>query len=149
MTTKELESLYKTACYGKGFEPNKGQFKVWEQTLGWCEEKHLAQAIIWWFSDNVSFPMPAELKPLAERSRREQMARAQEKTELVGWTCPECGIHVSGFIPPTDHEPRVCNGVPKGSPQLDEWGRPLPCGAILEETYRGPAEKVVTQYARA
>ena len=142
MTDTQLKELYRTACHGKGFEPNDGQFKVWKQTLGWCEEADLAQALVWYFSDNAAFPMPAELKTLSERARRERVSRAAQKTELVGWFCPECGVHLSGFLDPSDHAPRACKGVPRTGPTGEV------CGAIMVEMYRCAASDAIAGYQR-
>ncbi len=150
MKPSEMKTIYQESCRTAANRPvpDEAQEKIWRQIMIGFDPADLRGGLAIWWQTEKYLPMPAELKPLAERARRERMAKAQEKQDLVGWTCPECGIHASGFISPTDHEPRVCRGVAKGSPQLDEWGRPIPCGAILEETHRGTAGKVVTQYAR-
>jgi hypothetical protein len=111
MTDTQLRNLYKTACAGKNYEPTDGQFKVWKQTLGWCEEKHLAQALVWWFESNQNFPMPADLKPLAEKCRRQNERNLTIKQDLVRWHCPECGIFATGFVPVgMEGSPQVCRG---------------------------------------
>jgi hypothetical protein len=144
MTTKQLENLYRTACAGKGYEGNEGQFKIWKQTLQWCEEADLAQALVWYFSDNINFPMPAELKALAGRAMRERTSKLAIKTDLVGWYCPECGIHMSAFLPPGSDTTRVCKGVPRVYK-----GEDVPCGAIMQEMYRRDSGDVNKHAQRA
>jgi hypothetical protein len=113
MTDKQLQKIYQTACAGKNYEPSDGQFKVWKQTLGWIEEEDLAQALVDWFSNNSTFPMPAELKPLAMHAKDQRIARTSIKKYLVRWQCRECKITQCGWIPESDHEPRICRGIPQ------------------------------------
>jgi hypothetical protein len=135
MTDKELRDVYANACSAKGFEPNSGQFKVWKLTLGWCEECDLAQAVTWYYMTNTAFPMPAELKPLAERSRQQRLARAQSPKQLVRWECPECGIYASAYIDPQDYNPRICQGIPREATK----GERMICGAVMVEVHREAA----------
>jgi hypothetical protein len=109
MTEPELRKLYVMVCDGKGYQANDGQFKVWKQTLGWCEEPDLAQGILWWMADNAAFPMPAELKPLAERAKRERLARAGVKRYLVMWQCRVCGHSRTGFLTMEERGARYCS----------------------------------------
>lgn len=118
MTDKRLREIYALACGAKGFEPNESQFKIWKQILGWAEEKDLEQALVWYFTDNLTFPMPAELKALAGRAARERQSRSAEKKYLVGFQCPECGSTEAGYFPNADIERRVCN-----SPYKIEGGK--------------------------
>lgn len=136
MTDNQLKEIYRTACYGKGFEPNDGQFKVWKQTLGWCEEADLAQALVWYFQENTSFPMPAELKPLSERARRGRTAKTTGPKDEVRWRCPDCYVTMTGSIDPSDDRPRICRGLPRNRPQCDPQGNPIPCGAVMDEIER-------------
>jgi hypothetical protein len=110
MTDTQLRKIYIMVCDGKGYEANDGQFKVWKQTLGWCEEVDLAQAVLWWMADNATFPMPAELKPLVERAKRARLAKASVKTGLVRFYCPDCGIYTCGFLAMDDNRQRICRG---------------------------------------
>jgi len=59
------------------------------------------------------------------RHNREQMGI---RKDLVRWHCPECGIHMSGFISPLDREPRACKGIPREGSGI--------CGAIMNEVHR-------------
>jgi hypothetical protein len=113
MTTKELQGIYETACHAKGYTPNDGQFKIWRQTLGWCERKDLEAALVSYFTDNSGFPMPAELKPLSEHNRRLRVAQASESRALVVWLCPVCGYRRSGFLTSLESAYRKC---------LSHWG---------------------------
>ena len=136
MTPKQLEAIYRTACAGKGYEGSKAQCKVWEQTIGWCEEADLSQALIWYFQANTTFPMPAELKPLSERARVARVSKNTGPKDEVRWRCPDCGVTMTGFIDPQDRYTRVCRGIPRGKPQVDGEGRQLPCGGIMDEIAR-------------
>lgn len=113
MTDAQLKKIYQTACDGKGYEANEGQFKLWKQVLGWCDEADLAQALVYHFSDSTAFPMPADLKALISRARMARVARSTETAFLVRWECKTCGIHQSGYIPLHDQRARICCGIPK------------------------------------
>lgn len=119
MTDSELRNIYRVACEGKGFVGNEGQFKLWKQTLGWCAEKHLAQAMVWWFEDNQGFPMPADLKPLAERAMREERAGSANANWYFCWVCPCCGVRKGGFYAEDASTERRCTSPyePKGKRQ--------------------------------
>jgi hypothetical protein len=137
MTEGELKHLYRTACAGKNYEPTDGQFKIWKQTLGWCEEVDLSQALVWYFQDNTGFPMPAELKTLSETARRQRVSRIAVVKDEVRWRCPDCGVTMTGFIDPTDRAIRVCRGFPAHDrPQTNPDGSPIPCGGIMDEIAR-------------
>ena len=139
MKDLQLRKLYETACNGKGFEPNDGQFKVWKQTLGWIEEQDLAQAIVEWFGDNDTFPMPSNLKPLAIGNKQRRATQAAQPLDLVRWYCPDCGIYVSGFIPLDEHYPCRCQGVPKDQRTDKNAVGQIVCGALMEEIHREPS----------
>lgn len=116
MTSKELEKLYAQTCAVKGFEPNSGQFKVWKQTLGWIEERDLAEALTDWFATQIAFPMPAELKPLAMSAKHKRELEAERPRQLTIWQCPACGATQSGYITADDGRPRCCQ-----SPFTGAW----------------------------
>lgn len=109
MTPKQLESLYKLVCDGKGFAPNDGQFKIWKQTLGFYEEKDVSQAITSFFQRNSTFPMPAELRPLIESARRQRIAKAGQPSVYTLWRCMECGYRFGTWN--IDLVPRRCHGT--------------------------------------
>jgi hypothetical protein len=109
VTEKQLRTIYQTACDGKSFEPNEGQFKVWKQVLGWAEEKDLARALIFWFTDQTGFPMPADLKPLIEQARRERIAKASTPQVQKVWECLDCHTTVSSFD--ENWIPTMCKGI--------------------------------------
>ena len=133
MKDSELRQLYQTACHGKGYEPNDGQFKLWKQTLGWCEERDLAQALVWYFEANSGFPMPADLKPLAERARRTRTLEAAAPKDVVIWQCPDCGVTMTGFVGEGESIERRCAGAYR---KRGEMPRSLPkgqvCGARMQ-----------------
>ena len=108
MTDKELKEIYKTACFGKGFQPNDSQFKLWKQTLGWAEEADLAKALVYYFQESSTFPMPAELKHLIERSRRERLEKSTGPCEQVEYECPQCHAPFSTVVNVGDTRPRLC-----------------------------------------
>ena len=111
MTKNELEKIYQMACETKGFEPTDGQFIIWKQTLGWCDPRDLEKAIIAWYRDNETFPMPALLKPLAEEARRKRILPTTGYEYTTAYRCPRCGATCCGFTPA--HEQR-CERCWKG-----------------------------------
>ena len=130
MNLKELEGIYKTACEAKGYVGNKGQSKVWFQTLGHLEEADLAQAVTRYFEANASFPMPAELKPLAEQARR-----ARVNTGL-GWIvtsiCPECGSRYTGVYKTQERPVKTCRSpYSRVNGKFVMLGENEVCGAML------------------
>ena len=135
MTTKELEKIYEMACRTKGFQPDDAQFKLWKRVLGWCERVDLDEALTRYFTENVNFPMPAELRPLAAECQRRRSAKVAERTYLVTWQCLDCGVTRSGWIPFGDDQVRTCRGIPRKSNGSDQNGAPIPCGGILEIAY--------------
>lgn len=131
MKDTELKELYRTACAGKGFEPNDGQFKVWKQTLGWIDEQDLAQALGRWFTENHALPMPADLKPLAMENKQRRTTSASQPLDLVRWRCPDCKKTMSGFIPHYDEGYRRCRGIPRdGKYDQNHQGERV-CGAQM------------------
>ena len=108
MTDKELKEIYKTACSGKGFQPNDSQFKLWKQTLGWCEAADLAKALVYFFQDQPGFPMPADLRHLVERAKRERLMESEGPKELVEYECPQCHAPFSTVVAVGDCRPRIC-----------------------------------------
>jgi hypothetical protein len=136
MTEAQLKNLYKVACDGKGFVGNDGQFKVWKQTLGWTEEKDLAKALVWWFTAETDFPMPALLKPLIERSRRERIAKASQRRFHVRWQCTTCHYTMQGFLAEDTNLERYCQSIPQREYTLGEI-----CGGNMEVIYRELAQE--------
>lgn len=134
MTNSEMKTIYDTACRGKGYEPNDDQFKVWKQVLGWCESGDLAQGLIYWFSNNSTFPMPAELKPLSEQARRERTARSTKRNDFVAWKCPVCASGRSGW-PDDPERTRFCMNwkTPSDTPER--------CGAKMQIAMRRPEDR--------
>jgi hypothetical protein len=82
--------------------------------------------LIWFYEEETTFPMPAELKPLAERARRERTARSEIRRGLVMWKCPVCAWTMSGHLTLEDRAPRFCRST--GRPQMGEG---VMCGASL------------------
>jgi hypothetical protein len=109
MTDKELKGIYVVACQAKGFEGNEGQYKMWKKLLGWCERVDLESALEMWFSSNISFPMPAELKPLSEQARRARAAKALGPETYTCWECTDCKTRMGSWNP--DWNPTQCRGV--------------------------------------
>jgi|ERR1017187_1560679 hypothetical protein len=144
MTDNELKVIYRDACSGKGFEPSDGQFKVWKQTLGWIEKQDLEAALTAWYGSETSFPMPAELKPLAMQAKQCRETQAAQPVDYVRRLCPVCGHSTTGYSPPSDREPRICQtsytplslrhkGAPSSLPSGEH------CDGIMEEVERRPA----------
>lgn len=144
MNDNQLKEIYRDACYAKNFEPSDGQFRVWKQTLGWIERIDLEEALVEWYKNETGFPMPAELKPLAMQAKQCRENRNAQVLDYVHWKCRVCGAGMTGYIPPSDREPRTCR-----SPYLplrkEKRNRSLQCnemcGAIMNETERRMAER--------
>jgi hypothetical protein len=111
MTDKQLRGIYGMACSGKGYDPNEGQFKLWKQLLGWHEEADLAQALLWYFEQNTTFPMPAELKTLAGQAKRAREGNRSVKKYLVMYQCPLCLMTASEWLPMGENPMRICNSI--------------------------------------
>ena len=108
MTDKELRTHYRAACDSKGFVPNEGQFKVWKQVLGWAEEQDLSKALVYYFEAESGFPMPADLKHLIERAKRERLTESTGPKEIVEYECPSCHAPFSTVVDVGDMRPRIC-----------------------------------------
>ena len=66
-------------------------------------------------------------------ARQNRQAVAANKTTLVRWHCPECGIHFSGFTSAEDFRDRRCQGFSKDKEVT--FPRKI-CGALMEEDFR-------------
>jgi hypothetical protein len=128
MTDPQLRKLYTEACHTKGFEPSDGQFKTWKATLGWIEEQDLSKALFYWFGNQTTFPMPAELKPLAARSKRERESR--KDLVLVTSVCALCHRMFTGFHAADDDTQRYCYG-PDPQERRDHNNKVMICGGNL------------------
>jgi hypothetical protein len=104
----EMSQIYYEACDAKGYKGNEGQLKIWRMTLAYAEKKDLQQALTLYWQENTDFPMPAELRHLVERARRERLAESSEPKEFVEYECPECHAPFSTFVSPGDVRPRIC-----------------------------------------
>jgi hypothetical protein len=141
MTKTDLKELYQVACDGKGRKADDGQLRVWVLTLLHLDKADLSQALVWYFTENSDFPMPAQLKPLAERARRNRFTAGNQKGR-VAWMCPTCKTRTVGFLAPGAETLRTCHSsygpcdpVRKiYSPSLpcDANGQAQLCGAILD-----------------
>lgn len=140
MNKSQLENLYKISCQGKGFQPNAGQFKIWQLTLGHLEEVDLAAALVRYFETETAFPMPAELKTLAASVRRERLTGSAAPTFSTRFECPVCGHAESCWLPKGEIQTRTCRSVygPMRKPgqRYNVLDAILPpgetCGAIME-----------------
>ena len=97
MKETELKKAYARACQTRGYEPSEGQFKTWKQTMMFFESVDIERAIDLWYESSTTLPMPAELKPLIERARRERTTKLHNQADFVAWKCPECGLTQSGW----------------------------------------------------
>jgi hypothetical protein len=66
----------------------------------------------------------------AAAGRRKAAASLATEQVLVRWRCPDCGIYKSGFISPTDHQPRTCSGIGRAGHSGER------CGKIMAEVDR-------------
>lgn len=138
MTPNEMRDVYIAACDVKGYEVNDGQLALWKRIMGHLEKRDLMLGLDSWYAHETNFPMPVELKPLAELARRIRINRISEAKELVRWKCTDCGIYRSGFISPEDQAERRCQGIPKdGRTDTDFRGVRI-CGAVMSEIFREP-----------
>ena len=129
MKPTELRGIYEVACQAKGYEANDGQYKIWQQILGWCERKDLEQALAWYFETETKFPMPAELKGLAGRAMWERTAKSSEKRYLVAFQCPMCLAGEAGYFTVNDSiEHRTCNSIYGRDKDGKRYG--LPAGEL-------------------
>jgi hypothetical protein len=110
MTKTDMEELYKVACQGKGYKGSDGQFKVWVLTLGHLEKADLAAAMVEYFTNNTGFPMPAELKPLAEAAKRKRTEVHHERRRVT-FVCPVCSVRVSAFLAPGESTMIACRSI--------------------------------------
>lgn len=111
MKTSELKGIYETTCQTKGFPPSDGQFKTWKDILGWCERKDLEEAVTRYFTTNLGFPMPAELRALAGQVQRERELQSSAKRYMVMWFCPVCNTTMCGFLTMEDRAMRFCSST--------------------------------------
>jgi len=144
MKSNEMNEVYEFACHAKGFTPDEAQVVNWRKTMGWIERIDLEAAITEWYTEETRFPMPAELKPLAMQAKQRRETQAAQPVDYVRRRCPVCGNCTTGYNPPSDREPRICQtsytplslrhrGAPGSLPSGEH------CGAILEEVERRPA----------
>lgn len=130
MNLKQMQGIYRMACEGKGYKGNEGQAKVWMLTMGNLEEEDLAQALLWYWADNTAFPMPAELKTLAEKARRQRTASGLGW--IVTYECMDCHLTYTSVHKNELRPPKVCR-----SPYRKENGKLMwmdkgeMCGGIL------------------
>lgn len=108
MMTKDLEGIYKTACSAKGFKPDGEQFKTWKKTLIGCDRSDLELALMTWFSTHAGFPMPADLRPVAEDAKRKRTALGAEAYQQQ--QCPKCDGIVGMMRPLRDQFRTWCVG---------------------------------------
>ena len=104
----EMSDLYFAACDAKGYRGTEGQLKIWQQILGYAEKRDLQKALEFYWQDNKEFPMPAELRHLVERARRERLQVTDEPCEQVEYECPECHAPFSTVVNVGDTRPRLC-----------------------------------------
>lgn len=129
MKPAETAAIYYEACDAKGYKGNEGQLKIWRQQLGYAERKDLERALELYWQTNVEFPMPAQLRHLVERARRERLEAADVPKELVEYDCPECHAPFSTIVDVGDHGPRLCLLV-------NEKNEFVGCRVRLTETQR-------------
>jgi len=143
MKPNELEKLYQNACFVKGFEPNDGQFKVWKQVLGWIERIDLEEALTRWYEAETSFPMPAELKPLAMQAKQRRENKAAQALDYVRRQCPVCGVTTVDYNLPSDDAIRICRSsyTPLGFNRPRSLPHGQSCGAVMNEVERRPMER--------
>jgi hypothetical protein len=141
MKPSEMKVIYQEACRAASTRPvpDDAQEKIWRQTMGGFDAADIRGGLeIWWQTEKY-LPMPAELKPLAERARLSRIAKKSGLRDEVRWRCPDCGVTMTGFIDPADDRPRICRGTARNGPQHDAAGNSIPCGAVMNEIQRDKA----------
>jgi hypothetical protein len=104
----EMSAIYYACCDAKGYKGSDEQLKLWNKTLGYAEKVDLQAALILHWSDNTDFPMPADLRHLVERSKRERLMESEGPKELVEYVCPQCHAPFSTVVAVGDYRPRIC-----------------------------------------
>jgi hypothetical protein len=104
----DMGRIYYDACDAKGYKGNEGQLKLWRQMLGYAELRDLQKAMEIYWQDNSDFPMPAQLRHLVERARRERMEKSGGPSEMVEYECPSCHAPLSTVVEVGDTRPRLC-----------------------------------------
>lgn len=99
MTDAKLKEIYTMACDTKGYEINPGQAKEWKVQLGFYEASDLETAVRKWYEKNSEFPMPAQLRPLADAERRIRITPKSGYEYTTGYRCPKCWVTVTSFQP--------------------------------------------------
>ena len=99
MTDAKLKEIYTIACDTKGYDINPGQAKEWKAQLGFYEASDLEAAVRKWYETNTDFPMPAQLRGLAEAERRRRIAPKSGYEYTTGYRCPRCRVTVTSFQP--------------------------------------------------
>ena len=146
MRPSEIEAIYNDACRIASNRPvpEAAQLKIWRQIMGGFDAEDLRGGLgIWWLTEKF-LPMPAELKPLAERARRERTARSEIRRGLVMWKCRVCAWTMSGHLTLEDRALRFCRSswgplLPVDAPRINgmrperkQLGQGVMCGAQLD-----------------
>lgn len=110
MTIKpaDMGRIYYDACDAKGYKGNEGQLKLWRQMLGYADLGDLRTAMELYWQENSDFPMPAQLRHLVERARRERLEKSGGPSEMVEYECPQCHAPFSTVVDVGDMRPRLC-----------------------------------------
>jgi hypothetical protein len=132
MTRAELKPIYVEAAARARTKPQRSEEDVWLKTLEYAHPHDLKAAIDTHFQRSHWMPKESELRPLVEQARSSREVRNSAETLLARWECGECRATRCGFIPPSDHQPRRCFGIPRKG--VYEYGEL--CGAAMREIVR-------------
>ena len=108
MTDAELKDVYTLCCDTKGYEINPGQIKAWKAALGFYDARDLEAAVRNWYNSNSEFPMPAQLRPLAESARRLRVIPKTGYEYTTGYRCPRCKTTMTSFDPAREVKCEKC-----------------------------------------
>lgn len=111
MKPSELKTIYAEACRTATNRPvpDDAQEKIWRQLMGGFDAADLRAGLATWWQTEKFLPMPAELKPLAERARRDRFSKSALVKFLVAWSCPVCAASQSGYLSVEDRGVRHCS----------------------------------------
>ena len=138
MKPSEMHTIYGEACRMAANRPvpDQAQEKLWYRLMSGFDGDDVREGLVLWYKAESFLPMPADLKPLSEQARRERITKSAIKTVLARWSCPDCGIPRSGWIPLDDHASRRCQGIPTDKrTDTNRFGQRI-CGALMSEVFR-------------
>ena len=90
--------------------------------------------MIWYFMTETTFPMPAELKPLARKAKRERVTKLSQPATLIAWQCEGLPRRMLWLLPSRLRRAALLPGNPTG-PGTDG-------GADMRREHAGGAQRL-------